>query len=167
MRIIPFMKRKKGVQFAGIGLDTGGGGGGSYVLPPATANTLGGVKVGQGLSVASDGTLSTDGGGGGGGIAYSTTEHAVGTWLDGSTVYERTFTGNISAGSQSSVDTGQINLRYLEVTSLVVGSDEIRPCAESAYSVYVDSYIKANGAIRVYSTIDGTYYITIKYVKGA
>ena len=28
MRIMPFMKRKKGVQFAGIGLDTGGGGGG-------------------------------------------------------------------------------------------------------------------------------------------
>lgn len=26
MRIMPFMKRKKGVQFAGVGLDTGGGG---------------------------------------------------------------------------------------------------------------------------------------------
>lgn len=26
MRIMPFMKRKKGVQFAGFGLDTGGGG---------------------------------------------------------------------------------------------------------------------------------------------
>lgn len=29
-------------------------------LPPATASTLGGVKVGNGLSVASDGTLSSD-----------------------------------------------------------------------------------------------------------
>ena len=29
MRILPFMKRKNGVQFAGIGVDTGGGGGGS------------------------------------------------------------------------------------------------------------------------------------------
>ena len=163
MRIMPFMKRKKGVQFAGIGLDTGGGGGGSYVLPTATANRLGGVKVGSGLEVTSDGTLSTSGGGG---VAYSTTEHTVGTWLDGSIVYERTFTGNISAGSQSSVDTGQTNLRYLEVTSVVVGSEEIRPCAESQYSVYVDSYIKANGAIRVYSTITGTYYVTIRYVKG-
>lgn len=28
MRIMPFMKRKNGVQFAGVGLDTGGGGGG-------------------------------------------------------------------------------------------------------------------------------------------
>lgn len=30
----------------------------SYTLPPATASTLGGVKVGDGLSVAADGTLA-------------------------------------------------------------------------------------------------------------
>jgi len=47
-----------------INLDAGGGG--SYTLPPATAGTLGGIKVGSGLSVLSDGTLSADGGGGGG-----------------------------------------------------------------------------------------------------
>ena len=29
-----------------------------YVLPPATASTLGGIKVGDGLSVTNDGTLS-------------------------------------------------------------------------------------------------------------
>ena len=37
------------------------GGGGSYTLPPATASTLGGIKVGSGLSVTNDGTLSADG----------------------------------------------------------------------------------------------------------
>ena len=31
-----------------------------YVLPPATATTLGGVKVGSGLTVDADGTLSAD-----------------------------------------------------------------------------------------------------------
>ena len=36
-------------------------GGGSYTLPPATASTLGGIKVGSGLSVTADGTLSADG----------------------------------------------------------------------------------------------------------
>ena len=35
-------------------------GGSSYVLPPATADTLGGVKVGSGLTVDADGTLSAD-----------------------------------------------------------------------------------------------------------
>lgn len=39
----------------------GGGGGGSYTLPPATASTLGGVKVGSGLSVTAEGVLSADG----------------------------------------------------------------------------------------------------------
>ena len=39
MRIMPFMKRKNGVQFAGVGLDTGsggGGGGGGGSLPDYT-----------------------------------------------------------------------------------------------------------------------------------
>lgn len=47
-------------------LCTSGGGGGTggtgagYVLPPATGDKLGGVKVGPGLNVASDGTLSVN-----------------------------------------------------------------------------------------------------------
>ena len=45
----------------------GGGGGGSYTLPIASANTLGGVKVGTGLSIdSSTGVLTATGGGGGG-----------------------------------------------------------------------------------------------------
>lgn len=38
------------------------GGGSGYVLPPATAEKLGGIKVGEGLTIASDGTLSANGG---------------------------------------------------------------------------------------------------------
>lgn len=37
---------------------TGGGGGGSYTLPPATTTTLGGVIIGDGLTVLENGTLS-------------------------------------------------------------------------------------------------------------
>ena len=36
--------------------------GSSYVLPPATNDTLGGIKVGEGLSITDDGTLSVTGG---------------------------------------------------------------------------------------------------------
>ena len=39
-----------------------GGGGGSYTLPVASQSTLGGVKVGEGLSITSGGTLSVSGG---------------------------------------------------------------------------------------------------------
>lgn len=40
------------------------GGGGSYTLPTASADTLGGVKVGSGLAIDSDGVLSASGGSG-------------------------------------------------------------------------------------------------------
>ena len=41
------------------GLD--GGGGSGYTLPAATASTLGGIKVGNGLSITAEGVLSADG----------------------------------------------------------------------------------------------------------
>ena len=37
------------------------GGGGTYVLPVATETTLGGVKIGEGLTVTPDGTASVEG----------------------------------------------------------------------------------------------------------
>lgn len=40
----------------------GSGGGGSYVLPVASDSTLGGIKVGSGLSIDANGVLSTSGG---------------------------------------------------------------------------------------------------------
>ena len=39
----------------------------SFTLPTASADTLGGVKVGDGLSISDSGVLSASGGGGGGG----------------------------------------------------------------------------------------------------
>lgn len=49
MRIMPFMKRKNGVQFAGVGLDTGdsgggGGGGGSSIEIGTTPTKIGKYK---------------------------------------------------------------------------------------------------------------------------
>lgn len=51
--------------------------GSSYELPPATTSTLGGVKVGSGLSVAADGTLSSDVDTG-----MVILEYGVSTWAD-------------------------------------------------------------------------------------
>lgn len=53
---------------AGAGL-TGGGdlsANRTFALAPATATTIGGVKIGSGISVAADGTISATGGSGGG-----------------------------------------------------------------------------------------------------
>ena len=93
MRIMPFMKRKKGIQFAGVGLDTGGGGS----LPIASENTLGGVKIGDGLSITPLGVLS-------GGIHLSTQEHVIGD-LDGTPLYSISAVGQIGYfGDASQVD---------------------------------------------------------------
>lgn len=58
MRTLPFFKNKKGWHVAGS--NYGDEGGTPYELPPATASTLGGVKVGNGLNVTNDGVVSTD-----------------------------------------------------------------------------------------------------------
>lgn len=48
-----------------LGDAIGSGGGEPYVLPTATAQRLGGVKIGDGVNVSEDGTISVSGGGGG------------------------------------------------------------------------------------------------------
>lgn len=89
MRIMPFMKRKKGVQFAGIGIDSGGGG---SSIPIASPQTLGGVKIGDGLSITNEGVLSALSSGGL--PDFSSSEQLLGCkWVDGKDLYIRTLTG--------------------------------------------------------------------------
>jgi hypothetical protein len=67
------------------GSSSGGGSSGgssSYVLPVATATTLGGVKIGSGVTVASDGTISVTGGSGG-----SVSQPAEPTFTAGANVF--------------------------------------------------------------------------------
>lgn len=52
-----------GIDFSGNG---GGGGGGSYVLPVASESTLGGVKIGSGITIDENGAISAEGGSAGG-----------------------------------------------------------------------------------------------------
>ena len=59
-------------QRADAAYDLASQGGDSYTLPTATSSRLGGVKIGSGVSVSADGTISVDtSGGGGGGIPGS------------------------------------------------------------------------------------------------
>ena len=48
------------INFSNIGSGTGGGG--SYTLPVASANELGGVKIGSGISIDQEGVISAQGG---------------------------------------------------------------------------------------------------------
>lgn len=53
----PQLRLSDGITPGGIPF-TGGGGTGTFVLVTATTTRLGGIKVGQGLSITADGTLS-------------------------------------------------------------------------------------------------------------
>lgn len=112
----------------------GGGSGSGYVLPPASATTLGGVKVGSGLSVTADGTLSATSGGSGyvlppasastlGGIKVGSglSITADGTLSSNSAI---TFPVSISQGG-TGANTPSSAANSLKVLSLTSGSPNI------------------------------------------
>ena len=88
VRSMPYAEAEGKPQFAGMGSGGSSGGGSGYTLPVASSSTLGGVKVGTGLSITENGVLSATGGSGGGGITISTTETAIGTY-NGQTLYSK------------------------------------------------------------------------------
>lgn len=78
-----------------------GGGGGGYVLPIASANTLGGVKIGENLTISENGVLSVSGAS----LDYSTTEQNTGKkWIDEKPVYQKTVLFDTSEGNETSID---------------------------------------------------------------
>ena len=84
-------------QFAQLlnALNNGGGeGGGSYTLPIASDSVLGGVKVGNGLSIENDGKLNVNASISSE-VQYSTVEKRIGTWVDGTPLFEKTLIGTI------------------------------------------------------------------------
>lgn len=73
---------------------TSGGSGSSVIANPqgAATDTLNKLQV--------DGTIYGVSGGGSSGHNYSTTEQVVGTWVDGSTLYEKTIVGDDTYNQQ-------------------------------------------------------------------
>lgn len=70
-----------------------GGGGGGYVLPTASDETLGGIKVGNGLEIDPEtGVLSNTNPTPYTPVSYSTTEQKTGKkWIDGKDIYIKVF----------------------------------------------------------------------------
>lgn len=108
---------------------------------------------------------------GGSSHTYSTTEHEVGTWVDGSTVYERTLTGSWSSDTTTNIQIPQ-GVTILELQGFVyrIGSGS----SQSYYPIYSgDMWIDSdNSQIGVIHSLrnwgsSGTnkYFVTIRYVK--
>lgn len=129
-------------------------GSGNASVRKATAELLGVVKVGAGVSVDADGAIS--------GVAYSTTEHKTGRkWKDGKDIFEKT----VILENTEIVRDSTFNI--IEST----GIDNVFSAsflAESQhgggmlYTWIADGYVKTKSFVG-YSS--GTVNITIQYTK--
>lgn len=113
--------------------------GGVVDLPIASSTTLGGIKVGENLTISEDGTLSATGGGGGGTGDVS----AAG---DNTFTGENTFNGVVNLNGVSTAENltvkrnltsnGEINAVSIKTTGL--RSDDIKTTADKKYLTEVD-----------------------------
>ena len=81
------------------------GGSGGYILPPATSDTLGGVIVGDGLSVDSAGKISVEGGGSGYVLPTATADRLGGIKVGNNLTVESDGTLNATGGSSYELPT--------------------------------------------------------------
>lgn len=113
--------------------------GGVVDLPIASSTTLGGIKVGENLTISEDGTLSATGGGGGGTGDVS----AAG---DNTFTGENSFNGVVNLNGVSTAENltvkknltsnGEINAVSIKTTGL--RSDDIKTTADKKYLTEVD-----------------------------
>ena len=134
--------------------------GSSYVLPIASAETLGGVKVGEGLTIDTNGVLSADSKL----LDYSTTEQSTGQkWIDGKDIYVRSwdFGEDISISNTDWTNLNILTAGMAAITRVDATSDE------GGYRVVnlsiSDQYVRALAA-RANGNF-GLRYITLYYTK--
>lgn len=160
MRVLPFFKPRKGWHIAGTNLETDSGGG-SYVLPIASADTLGGVKVGDGLSISDSGVLSASGGGGSS-LDYTTEEQDTGKkWIDGKEIYVISARWSSGEGYNAfNLGTGK-NVLPMTTAGEETNDTEISKSGTWSYQTNGNFYVSVSGS-------GGTHKVaTIYYTKNS
>ena len=134
-------------------------GSGNASVRKATAELLGVIKAGDGVSIDADGAIS--------GVAYSTTEHKTGRkWVDGKDIYERTIALNLTSISDRSFS---VNVDYSNIDSLLDSFIEYK--TSMTYGMLITSaWINPTAEtfnIKTNTTADDIteLYLTIKYTK--
>lgn len=115
--------------------------------------------------------------GGGGSLSehnYSTTEHKVGTWTDGSTVYEKTITGTLGNTSQKTIDlSSEINCNLvIDIKGWIMSTDASNNYQIWMHDAYVRYYLRNNSLIIDKNGADNygwdnPYTFIIRYTKTA
>ena len=123
----------------GVIAQSGNGGGGGYVLPTATANRLGGIKVGENLTVEADGTLNAQAGGtyvlppatastlGGIKVGQNLTIESDGTLnaQAGSGSITRTYTNETGTTLETDIDFSEYNNIIVKKNGVTLEQDQI------------------------------------------
>ena len=114
------------------------------------------------------------GGSSGGGHNYSTTEQVVGTWIDGSTVYERTYT-NISlthnVWNNDVLGTSGSGITIIEFDGKLSIDNATPYCNLDYYrnnAEYTCVGITNNGGFNIYPCVSNPekiLFVTIRYTK--
>lgn len=102
-----------------------------------------------------------------GGAAYSTTEHAIGTWIDGSTVYERTInlgSFSIGSGGEHTVEAATNIYLLIDYDGYVVENSIMYALPDPSIRIKVDASKNL-----IFSGTAGwdvsSGYLTIRYTK--
>ena len=110
-------------------------------------------------------------------LNYSTSEHVVGKWIDGSTVYEKTIdVGALPNSAERAIAHGISNLKYVvEIRGVAIR--ETGPIAYPIPFVRIDSasnnisLVVGDTNINISTNIDYSYmnkcYVTLRYLKTA
>lgn len=118
-------------------------------LQTASTSQLGGVKVDGTTVTIADGVISATGGGGGGGVNYSTSEQDTGLkWIDGKTIYQKSFSQDSYSSNVGSIGSGVTNV--IDVR----GTAQYNITGESWYCPV--SYAYTGGAVSIGCQINPT-----------
>lgn len=150
--------------------ENAGGAGEHYELPIASAETLGGVKVGNNLTIGENGALSANKQ-----VAdYSTEEHATGQkWIDGKDIYFKTIDfGALPNSTTKSVSSGLTNEFIVKMDAFAYKSDAFYPLPFVSVTTLNDcirtGYNKTNHTVDIVTSGDKTTisaYVTLYYTK--
>lgn len=150
-----------------------GGGSGSYELPIASAETLGGVKIGENLTITEDGTLNAEASGSSvlspGAVIYDEQERMIGRWTDGRPIYQKTVT------TTERVICNYIDYINVPCSNLPINIDNLLCCkiSQDFHSFYMTvAKIDSDNILKIWSSapqgslgLNAGTYITLQYTK--
>lgn len=146
-------------------ISTGGGGGSVVTITPTLSS---GTKIADYTINGAGGELYAPSGGGSSGHVYSTDEQVVGTWTDGSTVYEKTFlwTTAMSIAVNGAWYDTNINISYVDkIIDASIGNNTWRIGVLSVFKQSNKLYITSGGAMG--SNTLSVNRVILRYTKTA